>query len=81
MFIATLSMRGPMMKKIEIARMVRSLPYLLHAGPEIKAPKKPPMVKSEVMAANWAGVIWMHCGRLALVAVAATLSFSQVMTF
>lgn len=57
---AALSKMGPMMEKMAVRRMVNRRPYLLHNGPEARAPRRPPRVYMEETTENWAVSIEIH---------------------
>ena len=50
--IAKVSMAEPRMNEMVVARIVRSLPYLLQLGPALRAPMRPPRVKMDVTTEN-----------------------------
>jgi len=57
------SKTGPIVKKMVVSCIVRSLPYLLATGPAVSAPSSPPSVYMDPMTPHSVGVICIHCGR------------------
>ena len=68
------------MEKMVVRRMVSSRPYLLHNGPEARAPRRPPRVYMEETTENWAVSMGIHWGSLEWRAALLMLFFSQVIT-